>query len=346
MLFLDTSVQLTAPLKRKRKLSLIILSIIAFLLAVLLIFTLLSPIPASFMIRAAFTRKIAVPPDNYNELKRRVNVIKNQLYPSGYKDNTVDIYIPNDKEGPLPVVLWIHGGAFVGGNKEDVEIYATALAAEGLAVVCMNYRRAPEAKYPAPVIQTKDAYLWIKDVSNKYSFDINKFILAGDSAGAHIAAQFAAIQSNAAYADEMNFEQTVPLHTLKSVLLFCGPFDVAKINTGSNPIMNFFIGKAAQAYLGSKDWVKRFSYQTTISNHVTSDFPPTFITDGNNLSFEDHGRDLADALKKQDVSVETFFIPVSSEKAAHEYQFIMNTSSAKESFKQVTAFIKKHTEQK
>jgi len=330
--------------KRKRKLLWTALGSIAIFLAVSVVFTLISPLPSSMAIRIAFNKKMAVAPDNFDEMKNRVQVIRNLSYPSKHKDNAADIYVPTDKAGPFPVVLWVHGGAFVGGDKEDIEIYATALASEGIAVVCMNYRRAPEAKYPTPIIQTNDAYLWIRDISYEYSFDIGRFIIAGDSAGAHIAAQFAAIQSNPSYADEMGFSQDVPLHTLKAALLFCGPFDVAKMDEGNNLAMNFLLGRAAWAYFGKKDWSKHFLSQATISNHITNDFPPTFITDGNNLSFEKHGMELAEALKIKDVTVESYFIPVDTETASHEYQFIMNTPAGKEAFDKTVDFIRQCTE--
>ena len=216
---------------------------------------------------------------------------------------------------------------------------AAALAAEGVAVACMNYRRAPEAKYPVPVIQTGEAYLWLRDNASTYAIDHERFIIAGDSAGAHIAAQFAALQSNAAYAEEMNFSQTVPLDTFKALLLFCGPFDAAKISESSNPVMNFFMGRAAWAYTGDKKWIAHLSGQMTISNHITEDFPPAFITDGNSMSFEEHGRQLADALERKNIRAETYFIPFETEKTAHEYQFVMNTSAGRESFRRALDFI-------
>ena len=343
MLFLKTSTTRTdSPPKKERSASRVFLSILFFLFMAVAIFTWLSPVPISLMIRAAFNNNTAVPPKNYEELKQRVTVVENLCYPSEYRDNEADIYIPKDRKGPFPVVLWIHGGAFVGGDKEDVKIYATALAAEGFAVVCMNYRRAPEAKYPVPIIQTGEVYQWIRGISGVYSLDINRFFLAGDSAGAHIAAQFAAVQSNADYAAEMGFGQIVPLHTLRAALLFCGPFDVAGIGKSSNAVINVLMKRAAWAYFGTKGFNEHLTEQATISNCVTSRFPPVFITDGNYLSFEEHGRNLADTLDKSGVFVETYFISADFEKTGHEYQFIMNTPAGEESFLQVIHFLKKH----
>ena len=333
-----------SPSKRKRAARRILGSIIIFGLIATICYTWWSPVPASLVMRAAFHQGNAVAPENYAELEQRVSVVKDLCYSSRYQDNYADIYIPSDREGPFPVVLWVHGGAFVGGSKADVEIYATALAAEGIAVVCMNYRRAPEAHYPTPLVQTEDAYLWLNDIAELYGLDIDRLVLAGDSAGAHIVAQFAAIQSNADYADEMGFSQAVPLHSMKAVLLFCGPFDAAKISVDNHAVINFFIERAAWAYLGTKGFSEHLIEQATISNHVTNNFPPTFITDGNHLSFGEHGRELAEVLRGRDVLVETYFFPTETEKIGHEYQFIMNTAVGRESFQAVVNFLEKYTD--
>ena len=330
------------PPKKKRSALRLGLSAAAVLLTAAVLFTCLSPLPVAWVIRAAFRKGVAVPPQGFEGMQQRVDVTKNLSYPSQYLDNQADIFLPKDRDGPVPVVLWVHGGAFVGGSKEDVEIYATALAAEGIAVVSMNYRRAPEAAYPTPLIQVEEAYRWMAEIADTYSFDLGRFALAGDSAGAHIVAQFAAMQSNADYAAEMGFEQIVPPDMLKAVLLFCGPYDVAGITEGSNTVMNFLMGRAAWAYFGERGFSEALIAQATLSNHVTGSFPPAFITDGNNMSFEPHGRSLAAALTESGVSVETYFVPAEVESVGHEYQFIMNTPAGEESFRRVIQFLEKY----
>ena len=345
----STKSQTGLPLTKKkthRHLRLFIRTIVVLLavIGIFIIYAVISPYPVSMITRIAFNHDVGVAPDNYDEIKSRVSVIQNIRYRSEYPDNYADLYIPVDQGGPFPVVLWIHGGAFVGGDKKDIKIYAEALAAEGIAVVCMNYRRAPEAKYPVPVVQTNEVYLWLMEVSDEYTLDLNRFVLAGDSAGAQIAAQFAAIQSNAVYAAGIGFPQSVPLHTLKAALLFCGPYDVAKIAEGNHWMLGFIMKKTAEAYFGKKDWAEYFSYQATISNHITKDFPPVFISDGNTLSLEDHGRDLAEVLKKNGVPVETYFIPVDDEVTKHEYQFEMKTAAGRGSFRATVNFLNQYLE--
>jgi len=312
------------------------------LLIVLIFIVIVSPVPVALIVRFAFRNGPAVAPENYEEIAAAVTSIKDLSYPSEYKDNIADVFIPQNQKGKTPVVLWVHGGAFVGGSKKDVEIYATMLASEGIAVININYQRAPEAKYPVPIMQTEEAYRWLVDISDKYNMDLSRIILAGDSAGAHIVSQFATVQTSEEYAEKMGMEQVMPVDTLKAVVLFCGPFDVESINKTDNSILDFLLGRTAWAYFGIKNWADDFSEQVAVLNHITADFPPTFISDGNTYSFEDHGRSLADILAGKGVPVEVFFVPADEKKIMHEYQFIMNTDVGQDSFRKTVNFMKKY----
>lgn len=77
-------------------------------------------------------------------------------------------------------------------------------------------------------------------------------------------------------------------------------------------------------------------------DHISSHFPPTFITDGNVGSFEDQGKDLAKKLKNDGVEVFDVFYSAEEAELAHEYQFMMNTPQAKNTFTKVIQFLQ-HT---
>ena len=323
----------------KHKTRLVWVGAVSVLLAAATLWFVFSPMPAAWLIRLLFQNSATVPPENYNEIQARVLTSKDVDYPSAYGRNTADIYTPKGEEGPYPVVLWVHGGAFVGGDKRDVQVFATMLAAEGFGVVCINYLRAPEGNYPVPVIQTAEAYRWLSHIAGDYRLDTSRVVVAGDSAGAHVAAQFAAAQTNSDFAAQLPAEIQTHTDGPKAVLLFCGPFDAAQLANGGNAPMDFLIHRAAWAYFGTPDWVERFSGQITLLKHITEAFPPSFISDGNTLSFEEQGRALADALLQMGVPVETFFIPVQEGKAMHEYQFAMNNAFALEAFRKTVDFL-------
>jgi acetyl esterase/lipase len=68
-----------------------------------------------------------------------------------------DVYTPHGASSPLPTLVWTHGGAFVGGSKDEIGDYLRMIAVSGLTVVGVEYSRAPAARYPTPVRQVMAA---------------------------------------------------------------------------------------------------------------------------------------------------------------------------------------------
>ena len=73
----------------------------------------------------------------------------------------LDVYRPKNITGKLPVILSVHGGGWVYGDKDVYQFYCMSLAQRGFAVVNYSYRLAPEYKYPASFEDTKDVCDWI-----------------------------------------------------------------------------------------------------------------------------------------------------------------------------------------
>ncbi|MBN2394643.1 MAG: alpha/beta hydrolase [Anaerolineae bacterium] len=82
----------------------------------------------------------------------------------------LDIYWPAEGHGPFPVIVSIHGGAFMGGDKRDVQLVPMLEGLErGYAVVGVNYRMSGEAKFPALVHDVKAAIRWIRANAAAYA---------------------------------------------------------------------------------------------------------------------------------------------------------------------------------
>ena len=100
----------------------------------------------------------------------------NLLYGSDPVWNILDVYRPREKQGKLPVIVNIHGGGWVYGDKDLYQFYGMTLAQRGFAVVNFTYRLAPEAKYPAPLEDTNDVIGWrtnpVSCISRGYTSDI------------------------------------------------------------------------------------------------------------------------------------------------------------------------------
>ncbi len=100
----------------------------------------------------------------------------------------LDIYLPDEGDGPFPVLFSIHGGAFAIGDKRDIQLqpFLTGLD-RGFAVVGVNYRLSGEAIFPAGLQDTKAALRWLRAQAGEFSLDPGRIVAWGGSSGANYA---------------------------------------------------------------------------------------------------------------------------------------------------------------
>lgn len=105
----------------------------------------------------------------------------------------LDLYRPKNIDTPAPVVMYIHGGGWTGGDKVDgiVASYGTELVRNGMALVSINYRFAPAATYPAQNQDVECALTYLTAHAAELHVDMTKVGLFGDSAGGQLAAMTA-----------------------------------------------------------------------------------------------------------------------------------------------------------
>lgn len=109
-------------------------------------------------------------------------------YPSSDPSLTMlDIYMPV-KGSNSPLIIWIHGGSWSYGDKEDIDIKAEYFTSKGFAFVSVNYRLSPKIKHPVHAQDVANAILWVYSNAKHYSADPRKIFLMGTTAGAHLGA--------------------------------------------------------------------------------------------------------------------------------------------------------------
>ncbi|MDT8974912.1 alpha/beta hydrolase [Paenibacillus sp. chi10] len=331
---------------RKRRIGLLISLVLIILVPYILVNS--TPALTALFVRKLFETPIATQPAGYASYSSQVQVQHDLTYPSRYKDNRFDIYLPQSSsaEGAksYPTIIWVHGGAYVGGDKKDLAIFSTMLASQGYVVLAMNYERAPEAKYPTPLLQLDECYQYVKANPDRFPIDTNRLFFAGDSAGAQIASNYTAIQTNSDLARQMGMEQAVPRDTIKGMLLYCGPFDLQLFHSTKYSLpVQFFLNQVAWSYIGEKNWheVEKVKLASVV-NFVTKDYPPTFITDGNKNSFEEHGRELAARLEAVNVPVHSLFFVQNEAITEHEFQFKLDTESGMKALEQSLSFLRQY----
>lgn len=117
-----------------------------------------------------------------------VGNVKNITIKQDGRTTPLRLYMPNEGKN-LPIVLFIHGGAWVGGNLDTHDNLARYLCRGVQAlVVSVGYQNSPEGKFPLPLEQCNDALLWIVEHAQEFHADNTRLAVVGDSAGGNIAA--------------------------------------------------------------------------------------------------------------------------------------------------------------
>lgn len=263
-----------------------------------------------------------------------------------HKHALLDVYTPASvADGALlPTIVWTHGGAWVGGSKEELRGYFELIAAAGFTVVGIRYALAPESRYPMPVRQLMTALDHLHTHAERLHVDPTRVVLAGDSAGSQISAQLAAIVTNPRYALHIGIKPTIASRSLRGLALCCGLFDLVTITDGSS--LENFTKAVGWAYSGTRDYRhnRHFMATTAVARYVNATYPPTFLTVGNADPLASQSVALASTLRSKRVNVETLFYPSDHQPAlGHEYQFDLDLPDARTALYRLTAFCERCT---
>lgn len=253
---------------------------------------------------------------------------------TGIPDAALDLYLPAlAPDGGLPLVLWVHGGGYVMGSAAMVADVATALAGGGYALAVLEYTLAPAATYPTPVRQAGAALTYLQENAGALGIDAGRVVLAGDSAGAQIASQVASIETSPAAATAVGLAPVLAPGALRGAMLCCGMFDMATVReTGFRGIDTM-----VDAYLGSRQWPSSPALdQLSTTRHVTPAFPSTFLSAGDTDPFLPQTLELAGALRRAGVRVET---DLPSGGLGHEYQLNLRLPQARTTLARMVAFL-------
>lgn len=191
------------------------------------------------------------------------------IYGADEQWNKLDVYRPKDKEGEkLPILVSVHGGGWVYGDKERYQFYCMNLAQRGFVVVNYTYRLAPEFKYPAAFEDTNDVFSWIYDHKEEYGMDTENIFAVGDSAGAHMLGLYAAICTNPDCAKDYEFKIPEGMH-FNAIGLNCGAY---RIDLNKDP--DDLTVKLMADYLPEKGSARELEL-LSIENYITEKYPPT-----------------------------------------------------------------------
>jgi len=164
---------------------------------------------------------------NTDHIKRKVFDLP---YATRSPAQKLDIYWPPDCNGPYPVIVSIHGGAFMFGDKRDTQLNPMLNGLKrGYVVVSINYRMSGEATFPALVQDIKAAIRWIRANADTHQFDPQRLAIWGGSAGGYLALM-AGVSADVPELDDPTLGNPEQSSHVQAVVDWFGPTDFLKMD--------------------------------------------------------------------------------------------------------------------
>lgn len=201
------------------------------------------------------------PPDNIEKITDIPYIDDENIY------HQLDVYYPEGTTEKLPVIIDIHGGGWMYGNKELNEYYCLSLASRGYTVFNINYRLAPDVTVNEQLQDCAYALKWISENMKNYPCDMDNILLTGDSAGGQLAVYSAALLQS----DELrNIFDVVDGNIQPTALLLTSP--VSYMNDGS-PLSLY------TKILWGKDYKEKSTYEYMNLDQIIDyvQLPPTYL---------------------------------------------------------------------
>ncbi|MFH5804727.1 alpha/beta hydrolase fold domain-containing protein [Alienimonas sp. DA493] len=153
-----------------------------------------SPLPVRLSALLALAASVAAPAQDRTERTPPGVVAHRDLayVTDGHERQKLDLYLPERAAGetakPLPLIVWVHGGGWRGGNKVHCLALRAGFVERGYAVASVGYRLSGTAPFPAQIEDCRAALRWLRAHADEYGLDRKRFGVWGSSAGGHLVA--------------------------------------------------------------------------------------------------------------------------------------------------------------
>ncbi len=217
-------------------------------------------------------------------------------------DLRLDVYTPQDRPGPHPTVIYIHGGGWRAGSRPGAALRVLPYLEMGFSVVNISYRLTPVALAPAAVEDARCALRWVVKNAKEYAFDVSKIVVTGHSAGGHLALTTGFLPGGGEL-DRECLGQEEP--KVAAVVNWFGITDVADLLEGVNQKVY-----AVQWLAGLRDR-REIARETSPLTYVRVGLPPvlTIHGDADPVVPYSHATRLRDALTKAGSPNELVTVP-------------------------------------
>jgi acetyl esterase/lipase len=208
----------------------------------------------------------------------RFDVIRDVEYARvGEHSLKLDAYVPKGK-ARVPLIVWVHGGAWRSGSRSNMPL--TKLVEEGYAAASVDYRLSTQAKFPAQIHDLKAAIRFLRGHGQQWALPTQKIVVAGDSAGGHLAALVGVSNGNAELEGEVGNDRAQSSN-MQGIMTFYGGANLTTILKQSTPHGLSVRVPALDLLLGGQpDDVPALARLASPVFHVDRNDPPLLLLHG------------------------------------------------------------------
>ena len=287
-------------------------------------------------IRLICAGNAGVKPPNYEAVLAKIDTLGTDvLYDSAFENGMLDVYAAKGGDA-LPLIVYAHGGYYVGDDKADFMYYCQTLASKGYVVANINYQLAPEGQYPTQMLQVNEAIRFLLAHAAEYRIDPAKIFIGGDSAGAHLSSQMGLYYTNPAFQARIGGEPAIAKEQLRGVILHCGYYNIDTLRATGFPM----IADSVWMMTGEKHYegTEAAKSMNTVA-WVTADYPATFIDCGDKDSFLSQAHEMIAAVEAQGVAVVSYLPTTTGFPLMHEFQVRLNLAEAQAALEELAGFL-------
>jgi acetyl esterase/lipase len=186
---------------------------------------------ASWLLFLLFLTHITFAQQGQRPLPEGISAKRDVAYVTGGTERQrLDVFYPTKAEKPVPLVVWIHGGAWMGGSKEGGP--ARRLLDDGFAVASVTYRFSQHAKFPAQIEDCKAAIRWLRAHAKELNIDPERIGAWGSSAGGHLVAMLGVTGDKKEWERGENLDQS---SAVQAVVDWFGPTNLLTMGAQALP---------------------------------------------------------------------------------------------------------------
>ncbi|WP_241981895.1 alpha/beta hydrolase, partial [Cryobacterium sp. TMT3-29-2] len=258
----------------------------------------------------------------------------------GIRDHRLDVLVPHEAPGPLPVYVYFHGGGWTSGDKAPLTKYAASQAVDGMIVVNANYRMATRFQLKHMLDDGNEVLRWVARHIEEFGGDPRRIVLGGDSAGGHIAALLAASAFDPVLASYYDLRPQVAREDLRGLVQHCSIADISVMfERGFVLSLNFLrillpergrgvVLRTAARFMSPIEW-------------LDSGFPPVLVTTSERDYFYRANLNFIAALRRRSIAVDTLIYDRKQANTRHTWQQDAAHPESQEVYRRLGAFVRR-----